>query len=377
MEKFNKIFKKVFAVLIVFALLFAMNVKADENAGQVDNQYSQTEEKQKEIETAPPSSVPPETVSQAGDNQTLTTGENNKPVVVETTPGGGDNLTTPGDDTSKVDEVDTSKQTTLDTPTEGNDDDKKELPKVEETLEKSDDVQAQITPTEGTDETITSNGDETKSEAPSAPVEKQIDEPKTVSEPTRGDVPTTTETSNEAQSEVEPQVQLLGAGSGAKAAGDSDAPFAAQSKKSIKVSDILTAMNISDYGSISDVQLGSTLLLEKSGSGNDIEITPTKMFSTPVTITVTTTGGEETYTIELISVPAHDKSLTPNPGYDDSGNIIYVDDEGNTCTPTGADDDTCHVKGDGTYKLSLSVIGEAELDNEKTGGANIVIIYDL
>ena len=61
MENFNRVFKKVFAVLTIFALFFTLNVKADENAGQVDNQVDPIEER--EVDLVSPSSVPPETVS--------------------------------------------------------------------------------------------------------------------------------------------------------------------------------------------------------------------------------------------------------------------------------------------------------------------------
>ena len=331
MEKFNKIFKKVFAVLIVFALLFAMNVKADENAGQVDNQYSQTEEKQKEIETAPPSSVPPETVSQAGDNQTLTTGENNKPVVVETTPGGGDNLTTPGDDTSKVDEVNTSKQTTLDTPTEGNDDDKKELPKVEETLEKSDDVQAQINKSGTTETSSTDEG-------------KEIEQPKT-----RGEVPASTgegtggDTSGEVESQ-EPATQLLGAGSGAKAAGDDEETVFYTNishGSTITAKALLAKVDITVSDSdITNVTIGeSTTYLTVTNSGNVYSITNNGSYSGTLPIIITT--ALKTYTVNVDSGPDRSKEL-----------IDYED---------------------GTYRLELTVTGDSE---SSPPPINVLVIYD-
>ena len=181
-----------------------------------------------------------------------------------------------------------------------------------------------------------------------------------------------------------PQAALLGAT-------DVTYNYQTQSKRENSIEDMLKVL-LASNGTISVDSISNVVYVDSENTNNEFltlgssSVTPTKMFSTPVGITfqatVTTTDSEgnsttttETYTINVTSVPAHDKSLTPNPGYDDNGNIIYVDDEGNTCNPET--NPNCHVKGDGTYNLALSVTGEAELDEEKKGGANILVVFDL
>ena len=71
MKKFNQVFKRVFAVLIVFALFVSFNVKADEleNAtGLTDNLATETEEKEREVELAPPAESTGE-ISSVDDSQ--------------------------------------------------------------------------------------------------------------------------------------------------------------------------------------------------------------------------------------------------------------------------------------------------------------------
>ena len=78
MKKFNQVFKRVFAVLIVFALFVSFNVKADEleNAtGLTDNLATETEEKEREVELAPPAESTGE-ISSVDDSQYQSTAEN-------------------------------------------------------------------------------------------------------------------------------------------------------------------------------------------------------------------------------------------------------------------------------------------------------------
>ena len=332
MENFNRVFKKVFAVLFIFALFFTLNVKADENAGQVDNQVDPIEER--EVDLVSPSSVPPETVSGTINDETppVTPVEGQGEVVGITpsqTEGDGE-----GDGNADVPP----------TPTEGG------------SLEEPQTIPGTLNEGEGSEQTPTlpaSEGDGSEqtptlpasegdgNESPSAPVETPASEQVPAATGTLSETPTDTVTMMAAPA-AEPEAQLLGAGEGTRASEPQTVFYTNISNgKTITAKDLLAKVDITvNDEDISNVTLGETttyLTVTNTSGIYSIKNNGSYEGTLPILITV----GDTTYTINVDSGPDRSKEL-----YD---------------------------YNDGTYRLELTVTGESITTPPPI---NVLIIYD-
>ena len=129
------------------------------------------------------------------------------------------------------------------------------------------------------------------------------------------------------------------------------------------ISNLLNSLNINiDLSDILDVRVSNNSLFTVSKMiNNDYAINSIKSFDTEEKIYIDLLDGSE-YIIDVTDpvgeAPEHNKTLTPN------GEIVKDSD--------GSD----IFEEDGTYKLSLTVTGEADITTN-VSSANILIIYDV
>lgn len=147
--------------------------------------------------------------------------------------------------------------------------------------------------------------------------------------------------------------------------------------KSILASKLTNELGINiSFDDIYEILTSNNEILEITKQENDYLIKSIKSFDTEEKLIIHTKNGEE-YIIKVTDpagdVPDHSKTLTPNPTYDEDGNIIYLTDENGNYVLD--EDGNKIIKGDGTYKLSLTVTGEADVKNNNTK-ANVVVILD-
>ena len=346
MKKFNQVFKRVFAVLIVFALFVSFNVKADEleNAtGLTDNLATETEEKEREVELAPPAESTGET-SSVDESQYQSTAEN----VGET-----------------VDVLPEANE-----PTDANEEDKSE-PTTQEVTPPNSVTDETVPPTnDGTDIDVTNEPtivDETNGTA-NVETDPVVETGTVTNEPTPVVEPSVDETSNNEvdplpsnteevlpteESNEEPyKVYFTYSGYSVNIIGE----------ETVLVSNLLRTLNINiDLENIENVVFENNELIKITKMINgDWAIESLSPFDTSEKLYIYTKDGIE-YQIDVTDppvAPEHHKELTPNTEVIDNG------------------DGTTTVENDGTYNLSLTVTGDADPTQEVSGSVNVLIVYD-
>ena len=144
---------------------------------------------------------------------------------------------------------------------------------------------------------------------------------------------------------------------------------------SVSLSTLLTQLNINvNINEISSVESSDPSKVSTSSNGSDYTISSLIAFDTEERLTVELEDGTK-YVIKIMDpvgdIPEHHKDLTPNPAYDDNGQIIYLyDEEGN---PVLDENGNPVYQGNGSYNLSLTVKGDSEKQITKV---NVVVVLD-